>query len=158
MQAGISTANAVKPITEVMNQPQVLKGSRHRLMPLVRMSRVVVMKFNEPSNWPMQKIPMDAAQRTTPMPSPGPATDPSALRGAYCVQPPRVGPSLTKNDAIRTRKATNVTQNDIMLKRGKGISSAPTWMGKKKLPNAAKGAVVSTKKTMMVPCMVINCR
>ena len=51
-----------------------------------------------------------------------------------------------------------MTQNDIMLKRGKGMSSAPTWIGRKKLPKAAKGAVVSTKKTMMVPCMVINCR
>ena len=51
-----------------------------------------------------------------------------------------------------------MTQNDIMLKCGKGMSSAPVWMGRKKLPNAAKGAVVSTKKTMMVPCMVISCR
>ena len=59
---------------------------------------------------------------------------------------------------IRTTKPVNVTQNDIMLKCGKGMSSAPTWMGRKKLPKAAKGAVVSTKKTMMVPCMVINCR
>src|SRR5437868_6043540 len=158
MQAGISTANAVKPIIEVMNQPQVLKGRRHRLIPLVRMSSVVVIKFKEPSNWPMQKIAIDAAQRTTPVPSPGPATDPSALSGAYCVQPPRVGPSLTKKDAIMTRNATKVTQNDIILKRGKGISSAPTWIGKKKLPKAAKGAVVSTKKTMIVPCIVISCR
>src|SRR5258708_14670524 len=62
------------------------------------------------------------------------------------------------NDDTRTRKATNVTQNDIMLKWGNGMSSAPTWMGKKKLPKAAKGAVVSTKKTMIVPCMVISCR
>ncbi len=88
----------------------------------------------------------------------GPQIEPTALSGAYCVQPPRVGPSPTKNDDIRTRNATNVTQNDIMLKRGKGMSSAPTWIGRKKLPKAAKGAVVSTKKTMIVPCMVINCR
>src|SRR4030088_2722825 len=101
---------------------------------------------------------MDVAQRTTPKPWPGPATEPMAFNGAYCVQPPRVGPSLTKNDETRTRKATNVTQNDIMLKCGKGMSSAPTCMGKKKLPNAANGAVVSTKKTMIVPCMVISCR
>ncbi len=38
------------------------------------------------------------------------------------------------------------------------MSSAPTWMGRKKLPKAANGAVVSTKKTIIVPCMVINCR
>src|SRR5579864_4386934 len=126
MHAGIKTANAVRPIIEVMNQPQVLIGSRHRLMPLVRMSRVVVMKFREPSNCPMQKRPIEIAQRTTPVPSPGPATAPTALSGAYCVQPPRVGPSLTKNELTKTTKAVQVTQNDIMLKRGKGISSAPT--------------------------------
>src|SRR5579864_9014168 len=158
MHAGINTANAVRPIIEVMNQPQVLIGSRQRLMPLVRMSRVVVMKFNEPSNCPIQKIAMDAAQRTTPIPSPGPATDPSALSGAYWVQPPSVGPSPTKNDKSMTQNATNVVQKDIMLKCGNGMSSAPVWIGMKKLPKAAKGATVSTKKTMKVACMVISCR
>src|ERR1700733_5715269 len=158
MQAGMSTANAVNPMTEVMNQAQAVSGSRIRDMPLQRMSRVVVMKFNEPSNCPTQKRAIDEAQRTTPKPSPGPPTEPMALKGAYCVQPPRVGPSPAKKDAIRTRKPAKVTQNDIMLKCGNGISSAPDWMGRKKLPNAANGAVVRTKKTMMVPCMVINCR
>src|ERR1035437_8198819 len=131
MQAGINTAKAVRPMQEVMNQPQVLSGKRHKLMPLVGISSVVVMKFKEPSSWPIQKIPMEAAQRTTPVPSPGPPTSPIALSGAYWVQPPRVGPWPTKNDDTRTRKATKVTQNDIMLKCGKGMSSAPTWMGKK---------------------------
>src|SRR5579864_4465751 len=126
MQAGISTANAVKPMTEVMNHPQELRGSRIRDMPRVRMSRVVVMKFKEPNSWPTQKIPIDAAQSTTPVPWPGPDTAPTALSGAYCVHPPRVGPSPTKNEDTRTRNATKVTQNDIMLKCGKGISSAPT--------------------------------
>src|SRR5579862_1223077 len=126
MQAGMRTANAVRPMIEVMNQAQLVSGKRHRLMPLVRMSKVVVMKFNEPSNWPMQKIAMDDAHSTSPMPCPGPATAPIALRGAYCVQPAKVGPSLTKKEAISTQKATNVTQNDIMLKWGKGMSSAPT--------------------------------
>jgi len=74
----------------------------------------------------MQKIPMEDAHRTSPNPWPGPATEPTALNGAYCVQPASVGPSPTKNDATSTQKATNVTQNDIMLKRGKGMSSAPT--------------------------------
>src|SRR5216684_5879247 len=158
MQAGISTANAVKPMTEVMNQPQALSGSRIRDMPLQRMSSVVVMKFKAPSNWPMQNRQIELAQRTTPRPSPGPPASPIALNGAYWVQPPRLGPLPVKNDAMRTQKATNVIQNDIMLNRGNGMSSAPVWMGRKKLPNAANGAVVSTKKTMIVPCMVISCR
>src|ERR1700685_911806 len=126
MQAGISTANAVSPMTEVMNQAQALSGSRISDMPLVRMSRVVVIKFSEPSNCPTQKIAIQLAHHTTPIPSPGPPTEPIALNGAYCVQPPNVGPFSTKNDATRTRKATNVTQNDIMLKCGNGMSSAPT--------------------------------
>src|SRR5208282_1911774 len=144
IHAGINTAKAVSPIQEVMNHAQALSGRRMRLIPLVRRSSVVGMKFNEPNNWPTQNSAMEAAQRTTPAPWPGPPTGPTALSGAYWVQPPRVGPSAVKNDAIRTTKPENVTQNDIMLNRGKGISSAPTWMGRKKLPKAAKGAVVST--------------
>src|SRR5580658_711185 len=125
MQAGINTANAVKPMIEVMNQAQALSGRRSRDIPLQRMSSVVVMKFNEPSNWPMQKRQIEVAQRITPQPSPGPPTGPIALSGAYCVQPPRLGPSLTKNEATIGKKAVKVTQNDIMLKWGKGMSSAP---------------------------------
>src|SRR5260221_8295649 len=144
MHAGMSTANAVRHIQEVMNHAQALRGRRIRLIPLTRRSSVVVMKFNAPSNWPTQNSAMEIIQRTTPRPWPGPATEPTELSGAYWVQPPRVGPSPRMNDDIRTTKARNVIQNDIMLKRGKGMSSAPTWMGRKKLPKAAKGAVVST--------------
>src|SRR5258707_7808793 len=158
MHAGNSTEKAVSPMQEVMNHAQALRGRRMRLIPLTRRSSVVVMKFNEPSNWPIQKSAIEAAQRTTPRPWPGPPAEPTALSGAYWVQPPKVGPSPRKNDDISTTKAKNVTQNDIMLKRGNGMSSAPTWMGRKKLPKAANVAVVSTKKTMIVPCMVINCR
>src|SRR5258706_15554949 len=114
MHAGMSTANAVNPITEVMNQAQAVSGRRIRDMPLQRMSRVVVMKFSEPSNWPTQNMAIEVAHRTTPRPWPGPPTEPIALRGAYCVHPPRVGPSPTKNDAMSTQKPTKVTQNDIM--------------------------------------------
>ena len=118
-------------MTDVINQAHAVKGRRHRLMPRVRMSSVVVMKFNEPSNWPTQKMAIELAHRTTPIPCPGPDAGPIALSGAYCVHPPSVGPSPTKNEAIITRNDTNVTQNDIMLKCGKGMSSAPTWIGKK---------------------------
>src|SRR5580704_4019739 len=156
--AGISTENDVRPMQEVMNQAQVGIGSRHMLIPLQRRSRTLGIKFNAPNSWPTQNMAMESAQIITPEPSPGPATFPTALSGAYCVQPPRVGPSPTKNDVIMTQNATNVVQNDIMLKCGKGMSSAPVWMGRKKLPNAAKGATVSTKKTMKVACMVMSCR
>ena len=36
------------------------------------------------------------------------------------------------------------------------MSSAPTWIGSTKLPNPANGAVVSTKNTMIVPCIVMS--
>src|ERR1700720_4253283 len=130
MQAGSKTANAVSPMQDVMNQAHALSGRRIRLMPLTRRSSVVVMKFKEPSNCPTQNRAIEVAQRTTPIPCPGPATEPTAFSGAYWVQPPSVGPSPMKNDANRTIKAENVTQNDIMLKRGKGMSSAPTWIGR----------------------------
>src|SRR4051794_2666339 len=47
-------------------------------------------------------------------------------------------------------------QNDIMLRAGEAMSSAPTWMGREELPQPLCGTVVSTKNTMMVPCMVIS--
>src|SRR6266849_4056762 len=131
MQAGISTENAVRPMQEVMNQAHALIGSRMRLIPLTRRSSVVVMKFSEPSNWPIQNSAIEVIHRTTPKPWPGPDDGPIAFSGAYCVQPPSVGPSPIKNEETRTRKAANVTQNDIMLNRGNGMSSAPTLIGRK---------------------------
>src|SRR5882757_8617504 len=130
MQAGIRTENAVSPMHEVMNHAQALSGSLIKLMPLTLRSSVVVMKFSDPSNCPMQNRAIEVIHRTTPKPWPGPDAEPIAFSGAYCVQPPRVGPSPRKNEATRTRNAVNVTQNDIMLNRGNGISSAPTWIGR----------------------------
>src|SRR5438093_11017838 len=124
MQAGMSTAKAARPMQEVMNHAQALSGRRHRLMPRVRISSVVVMKFNAASSWPTQNRDMEVAHRTTPVHSPGPATDPTALSGAYCVKPHRVGPSLTKKDETRTTNATNVTKNEINMNRWKGMTSA----------------------------------
>ena len=66
MHAGINTANAVRPMHEVMNHAQALSGRRMRLMPLTRRSSVVVMKFNEPNNWPTQNSAIEVTQRTTP--------------------------------------------------------------------------------------------
>src|SRR6266478_520417 len=144
--AGRRTANAKRPMHEVMNQAHVLIGRRESVMPLVRRSSVVAMKFNEPSNCPTQKSPIDIAHKFCPQASPGPASEPTALKGAYAVQPEIGGPSGTKNAAMRMQNARNVIQNDIMLNRGKAISSAPIWMGRKQFPKAAKGAFVSTKK------------
>ena len=82
MHAGSSTANAVKPMQEVMNHAQTVSGRRIKLIPLQRMSSVVVMKFRAPSNWPTQKIAIETAHKTWPIPCPGPAIAPKALRGA----------------------------------------------------------------------------
>src|SRR5258708_40021762 len=139
-QAGRRTAKASKPMHEVMNQAQVQMGMRIKVMPLVRRSSVVAMKLREPRSWPMQKRPMEMAQRFCPQPRPGPASLPTALSGAYAVQPEIGGPSGMKNARTRTTKAASVGQKDIMLKRGNAISSAPIWMGRKKFPKPAKGA------------------
>src|SRR6266403_384836 len=154
MQAGRSTANASSAMHEVMNQAQVQIGMRMRVMPFARRSRVVEIKLSAPSKDPMQKMAIEIAQRFIPQPIPGPASLPTALKGAYEVQPEIGGPSGMTNARTNTRKATSVIQNDIILKRGKAISSAPIWIGRKKLPNAANGALVSTKNTISVPCMV----
>ena len=74
----------------------------------------------------MQKIPKEMAQRVCPAPSPGPPSLPMALNGAYPVHPESGGPSLTNSADTITQNATKVVQNDIILKCGNGISSAPT--------------------------------
>ena len=50
MQAGINTAKAVRPITEVMNHAHALSGRRINDIPFVRISSVVVMKFSDPNS------------------------------------------------------------------------------------------------------------
>src|ERR1700680_1239182 len=62
MQAGSNTENARRPMIEVMNQAHVESGMRASDIPFVRKSRVVVMKFKEPNNCPMQKMAMERAQ------------------------------------------------------------------------------------------------
>src|SRR5271155_4537483 len=130
-QAGSRAANASNPIEEVINHAHVDIGMRIRVIPLARRSRVVAMKFNDPSNCPTQKTAMAMTQRFCPQPRPGPASFPTALRGAYAVHPEVGGPSGMKNAAIKMKNETRVVQNDIMLKRGKAMSSAPIWIGKK---------------------------
>src|SRR5581483_11839758 len=130
-QAGISTAKASSEMHEVMNQAQLTMGMRAKVIPLVRKSKVVAMKFRAPSSEAIQNTKIDRPQRVCPTACPGPGSPPTALRGAYAVQPDNGGPSPTKNAETKMQNATKVVQNDIMLKRGKAISSAPIWIGRK---------------------------
>src|SRR5216683_1647827 len=81
-----STPNASNPRIAVINQAHTVSGMRIMVMPLARISSVVVIKFSAPINAPRQKIAMLVIHRSAPNPSPGPA-DGSALSGAYPVQP-----------------------------------------------------------------------
>src|SRR5215469_15425001 len=131
MQAGSRTANASSAMQEVMNHAHVHRGMRISVMPLARRSKVVAMKFSEPSSDAAQKIAMESPQRLAPHCMPGPASLPMALSGVYSVQPAIGGPSGITNASISTAQARNVVQNDIMLNRGKAMSSAPIWIGRK---------------------------
>ena len=91
-----------------MNQAHVLIGRRERVIPFVRRSNVVAIKFSEPSNWPTQKSPIDIAHKFCPQASPGPASLPTALNGAYAVQPEVGGPSGMKKEAWRLSKALHI--------------------------------------------------
>jgi hypothetical protein len=77
-----STGNDSNASTAVVNHAQQVSGMRISDIPLVRMFRRVVMKFNAPSNDPTQKIAILITQRFIPAPCPGPAILPSALNGA----------------------------------------------------------------------------
>ena len=66
--AGSSTANASSEMHEVMNHAQLTIGMRASVMPLVRRSSVVAIKFSEPSSEAMQKTKMESPQRVCPKP------------------------------------------------------------------------------------------
>jgi len=51
------------------------------VMPRVRRSSVVTMKFSAPRSEPTQKMAIETTHRVCPNPSPGPAAEPTALRG-----------------------------------------------------------------------------
>src|SRR5258708_34352946 len=104
------------------------------------------MKLSEPRSAPTQKMEMQIIQRFKPAPWPAPAPSPKALRGGSPVQPP-IGPTVplpaakdspsfethpptvafpsAKIANRSTRNPTKVTQNDIILRNGKAMSSAP---------------------------------
>ena len=65
----------------VTNQPQTVSGRRIMVRPLARMSMVVVMKFRAPRSEATQNKAMLTTHRLCPVPNPGPAISPSALRG-----------------------------------------------------------------------------
>src|SRR6267154_78354 len=117
MQAGRSTANASKAMQDVMNHAQVQIGMRIRVMPLARRSRVVAIKLSAPSREPMQKMAIEMAQRFIPQPMPGPASLPTALSGAYEVQPGIGGPSGTADARTNAINSARRVQNEIILKR-----------------------------------------
>ncbi len=61
-QAGRRTANANSEMQEVMNHAQLTIGIRASVIPLVRRSRVVAMKFREPSKDAIQKTKIESPQ------------------------------------------------------------------------------------------------
>src|SRR5580765_1029128 len=81
-QTGIRTAKARRAMQDVMNHAQVTIGIRERVMPLVRRSRVVAMKFNDPNSDAIQNTKIEIPQRLWPIACPGPASLPTALSGA----------------------------------------------------------------------------
>src|ERR1700676_172146 len=119
-----STPNASKPRIAVINQAQQVSGMRIMVMPLARISSVVVIKLSALINAPMQKSAMLITHKSAPSPSPGPAEG-SALSGGDPGQPCSAAPPPTKTPATTTVYPTNVIQNDSMFRTGKAMSAAP---------------------------------
>ena len=67
-QAGSRTAKASSEIHEVMNHAQVTIGMRERVMPFVRRSKVVAMKFSDQRRDAIQKTKIEIPQRLCPIP------------------------------------------------------------------------------------------
>ena len=67
-------------------------------------------------------------------------------------------PPGAKVELSRTRRAKAVSQKLAALRRGKAMRPAPIWAGRIRLPKPLCGAVVSTKKSMIVPWIVTRAR
>src|SRR5580700_10247541 len=98
-----------------MNQDHTVNGMRIIVMPLARISSVVVRKFSAPISDATQKIAMLVIHKSAPSPSPGPA-DGSALNGAYPVHPCNGAPPVTKNAAMIVTNAIKVVQNESIFR------------------------------------------
>src|SRR5580658_2182956 len=98
-----------------MNHDHTVSGMRIMVMPLARISSVVVRKFRAPISDAKQKIAILVIHKSAPSPSPGPACC-TALSGGYPVHPCNGAPPETKNAAMMHTNATNVVQNESMFK------------------------------------------
>ena len=74
--------------------------------------------------------------------------------GAYPVQPAAACPPGTKNPAIMIIVPSILDQKESIFRTGKAISLVPIISGMRKLPNAPTNKGTTTKKTMMVACIV----
>src|SRR5260370_42126986 len=104
-----------------MNHDQQVSGMRIMVMPLARISSVVVRKFSAPISDAKQKIAMLGIHRSVPSPSPGPACC-TALSGGYPGHPCSGAPPETKNGERSTTYPTNGDQNESTFKTGNTIS------------------------------------
>ena len=74
--------------------------------------------------------------------------------GAYDVQPAAAAPPGTKKLDSMITPATAAIQNDSMLSSGNAMSRAPIISGIRKLPKQPTRIGMTTKKIMIVACMV----
>ena len=77
-----------------------------------------------------------------------------ALSGAYPVQPVAACPAGTKKPINITTPATAPLQKESMFRVGKAISLAPIISGIRKFPKLPTRIGMTTKKIMIVACMV----
>ena len=125
-------------------------------MPLVRRSRVVAMKFSAPSREPMQKMAIEIAQRFWPMREAGPGISADGAER-------RVGRPAGNRRTVGDEKCSHhEEEGDKGGPEGHHVETREGHVlradldGQEIISEGGEGRVGSTKKTMMVPCMVIS--
>ncbi len=78
----------------------------------------------------------------------------SADKGAYDVHPAAAWPKGTKKPASMSTPATAPTQKEIIFRTGNAMSRVPIISGMRKFPKHPTRMGITTKKIMMVACMV----
>ena len=127
MQAGINTANAVKPMQEVMNHAHTRQRQAHQAHALA----AHVERGGDEVQRAQQLSDAEDTDGNRPQHLAGSLsrTGHRTQRAQRSVSRPAGERRSLGNEEGRHRprqNATNVTQNDIMLMCGNGMSSAPT--------------------------------
>ncbi len=151
MMAPARTGTANKSKKAVINIDQTNNGILCKVMPGVRMLKIVVIKLAAPRIDDAPARCSENIARSIDIPGVPALAD----NGGYIVQPTPAPPSITADSSNRINEGGN-SQKLILFIRGNAMSGAPIIIGTNQLPKPPIRPGITTKNTMIRPWAVVN--